>query len=82
VDGAADGGACGPAAFAAFVAANDSCTSSQDCVPLCQLGASCDTGSVNEAGAAPFKSTFASCSFPQCAIDCAASGTCTGGTCQ
>ncbi len=67
--------ACDMATVDAFVAAHRSCTRDQDCVPLCTLGASCDTQSVNQAGATAFKSMFAGCPFPQCAIACPA-GTC------
>jgi hypothetical protein len=79
--GTADGGNCSQGALDAFVAANDSCTTNQDCVPVCMLGASCDTAAVNQAGAAQFPVTFAGCMFPGCALACFP-GTCVSGTCQ
>jgi hypothetical protein len=74
--------ACDAASVNAFVAAHKSCLSDQDCVPLCKLGATCDFRSVNQAGAAAFPSTFATCTFPSCAASCLparcdATGSCT-----
>ncbi len=74
--------ACDPSTVDAFVAAHKSCVQDQDCAPLCDLGASCDLRAVNKAGAAAFASTFASCTFSQCAVACPAATCDSTGSCS
>jgi len=74
--------ACDPSTVDSFVAAHKSCGQDADCKPLCELGASCDLRSVNGAGAAAFKSTFANCTFSQCAIACPAATCDSTGSCS
>lgn len=76
-----DGGMCGQAAIQAFEADHSACASDSDCTAICMLGASCQTGAVNQAGASAFEMTFAACMFPQCDIACF-QAVCTGGACQ
>ena len=72
---------CAPATVDAFVASHKSCVSNQDCTPICSLGASCDSRAVNQAGAAAFASTFANCTFQQCAVSCPAATCDSTGSC-
>jgi hypothetical protein len=71
---------CAAGDVTAFIDAHKSCTTAQDCTPICELGASCDNRAVNQTGAAAFATTFAGCTFAQCAVACFGAQ-CTNGSC-
>src|SRR5581483_9931513 len=72
---------CNETTVTSFVDSHKTCSVDGDCTSLCALGASCDTRSVNAAGAAAFSTTFADCMFPQCDIACFGAH-CTLGACS
>ena len=75
------GAACDPQTITDFIAANKSCVRDQDCKPLCELGATCDSRAVNQAGATQFSSLFSGCLFQECQRGCSPA-TCVSSRCS
>jgi hypothetical protein len=66
----APAGFCDAAAVSNFVAAHNGCMQDSDCIPLCEIGATCNLAGINKSAQALFSSTFASCTFGQCQLAC------------